>query len=393
MVDFLVKRIAGASDPNSPETRNKCGTAAGIFGIICNLILCALKITIGLLTASISIVADGFNNLSDMGSSVITMIGFRLAGKPADKDHPYGYGRMEYMSAFIVAMLILLVGFELFKESAGALINGDAAPIYSLWAIIILIISVLAKFGMFLFNKTIGKRISSEALKATAQDCINDSIATTVILISVIISKVFSLGFNLDAVMGIGVSLFILYSGFKAAKETLDTILGTAPEQEIIDGIKDCVFSFDGFIGIHDLIVHNYGPNRIFASVHVEVPQSVDIVECHEKIDTCEKLTFEKTGVELVIHMDPIETDNEEINSTKALLESKLHSIHPKLTLHDFRMTPKSDTHTNFIFDVVVPNSLKMTTDELKTEIDTTVKKVNPHYNCVITFDNDYTGN
>lgn len=393
MIDFLIKRIAKSGDENSPEVRNKCGTAAGVFGIICNLILCALKISIGLLTASISIMADGLNNLSDMGSSVITMIGFKLSGKPADKKHPYGYGRMEYMSAFIVSLLILLVGFELLKESVFAIINGEPAPVYTVWAIIILVISVFAKFGMYLFNRTFGKRINSEALVATAQDCVNDSIATAVILISVIVSKLFSIGFNLDAVMGIGVSLFILYSGIKSAKETLDTILGTAPEQEIIDSIKDCVLSFDTFLGIHDLIVHNYGPNRIFASVHVEVPQDVDIVYCHEKIDTCEKLTYEKTGVELVIHMDPIETNNEKINSTKSLIIEKLHSIHPKLSLHDFRMTPKNASHTNFIFDVVIPNDLKTPKEELKYEIDKTVKSINSHYYCVITFDNDYTGN
>ncbi|MBQ0083862.1 MAG: cation diffusion facilitator family transporter [Clostridiales bacterium] len=391
MTDLLIKKLT-SGDVSSPEARNKCGTAAGVFGIICNLLLCALKISIGALSGSISIVADGLNNLSDMGSSVITMVAFKLSGKPADKNHPYGYGRIEYLSAFVVSLLILLVGFELFKESGASLLGGEKAPEYSVIAIVILIISVAAKFGMYLFNRNLGKRINSETLFATAQDCINDSIATTVILVSVVVSKLFTVSFNLDAVMGIGVSLFILYSGIKSAKETLDTILGTAPEQEIIDGIKDCVMSFDTFLGLHDLIIHNYGPNRIFASVHVEVPQDVDIVACHEKIDICERFTYEKTGVELVIHMDPIETDNEEINTTRAAIEAKLKTIHEHLTLHDFRMTPKGEAHTNFIFDVVVPNALDMTKDELKKEIDKTVKSLNPNYYCVITFDNDYTG-
>ncbi len=297
MGDFILKTVIGSRDISAAETRNLCGSRAGIFGIVCNLFLCALKIGVGILSASISIVADGLNNLADMGSSVITMIGFKIAGRPADKDHPYGHGRMEYMSAFIVAMLILLVGIELLKESAGALINGDAAPTYGIISIIILAVSVAVKLGMYFFNRALGKAINSEALLATAQDCVNDSLATFVILLGVAAGRIFELGFNLDAVMGIGVALFILYSGFMTAKETTDVILGMPPEKETIDKIKECIFSFGIFVGIHDLIVHNYGPNREFASVHVEVPQNIDIVYCHEIIDTCEKFVREQTGL------------------------------------------------------------------------------------------------
>ncbi len=390
MTSLIIKLITKKGDLSGAAARNSAGTKAGAIGIACNLLLSVIKILIGSLTASISIVADGLNNLSDIGSSVITMIGFKLSDKPADSEHPYGHGRMEYLSAFIVSILILLVGFELLKESVTAIIENTPAPTYTLWAIIVLVISVIIKFWMFLFDKKLGGLIASEALIATAQDCINDSITTSVILVSVIISRLFTLPFNLDAYMGVGVALFILYSGISSAKQTIGTLLGTPPSPELIEDIKNCVLSFEGFLGIHDLIVHNYGPNREFASVHVEVPQDIDIVACHERIDTCEKLVKEKLGVELVIHMDPIETNNEEINSAKETISSFLKDIHPDLSVHDFRMTPKSDTHINFIFDVVVPHGLNMNEDTLRKEINTTAKQINKGYSCVITFDKSY---
>ena len=299
---------------------------------------------------------------------------------------------MEYMSAFIVAALILLVGFELFKESAGALISGDKQPVYSALSIVILVASVAVKFWLFLFNKKIAKKINAASLFATAQDCLNDSITTSAILVSVIISKLIALPFNLDAVMGVAVSAFILYSGVTLAKDTINVILGKPPEEELIKSLEDTILSFEGFIGVHDLIVHNYGPGREFASVHVEVPQNIDIVKCHERIDLCEKLVKEKLDVELVIHMDPVETDNEEINSAKAAISKALKEINENLTLHDFRMTPKSDNRTNFIFDVVVPSGLGLSKKELRQKIDTAVKQINPTYYTVITFDNDFTG-
>ena len=393
MVDFIInlaKKQKG--DSSDSAIRNRVGTLGGIFGILSNLLLCTLKITVGILAHSISIIADGLNNLSDMGSSVITMIGFKMAGKPADSDHPYGHGRMEYMSAFIVSTLIILVGVELLKESANSLIAGVSMPEYSLAAIIILALSVIIKFLMYLFNMALGKRINSDALKATAKDSINDSISTTVILIAVIISRFVNIGFNLDAVLGIGVAIFIVISGFTSAKETLDVILGGPPEPELIEQIRDNIMAFDMFLGVHDLIVHNYGPNRIFASVHVEVPENVDIVLCHEKIDLCEKVVKENTGIELVIHMDPIETDNAEIDEVKTAISMALKELNDKFSLHDFRMTPKSDTRINLIFDVVVPSSSQIPLDALKKQIKETAKSIDTRYECVITFDNDYTG-
>ena len=354
--------------------------------------MCILKITVGLITASISIVADGLNNLSDMGSSIITMIGFKMAGKPADSDHPFGHGRMEYMSAFIVSVLILLVGTELFKSSVSALVSGESAPTYSVWAIIILAVSVLVKLWMCLFNRRLGKKIGSEALLATAQDSLNDMVATSVILLSVGVSMLIKLPFNLDAVMGILVSLFILYSGLASAKDTLDRILGTPPDKKLIKEIEDTILSFKEFKGIHDLIIHNYGPGRQFASVHVEVPQDSDIVKCHEQIDLCEKLIDEKLNISLVIHMDPIDVNNEAIAKAKESIINAVKEIDNNMSVHDFRMTPAGEKRTNLIFDVVVPSAVKMSHEELGERINESARKINPTYCCVITFDNDFTG-
>ena len=393
MTALLVKLfIKNADDIKDPNIRGKYGTLGSIVGILCNLLLCIIKITVGFISGSISISADGLNNLSDMGSSIVTMLGFKMANKPADSDHPFGHGRVEYMSAFIVAILILLVGFELLKSSVNALLNNNTAPSYGLLAIIILIVSVLIKFWMYLFNRKLGKKIESEALLATAQDSFNDAIATTVILLSVVVSKFVTLSFNLDAVMGILVGLFILFSGFSSAKTTFDQILGLPPEKELIDGIENTVMSFKEFVGIHDLIVHNYGVGRQFASVHVEVPQNCDIVYVHEQVDLCEKLVEEQLGISLVIHMDPIDTDNETVNETRKKLAESIKIIDSSMTLHDFRMTPLTGEKTNLIFDVVVPSSVKLSHKELHEKITTLARLINPTFCCVITFDNDYTG-
>ena len=393
MFRLLVKIfIKNPDDIKNNAVRDSYGTLGSIVGVICNLLLCILKITVGTVTGSISISADGFNNLSDMGSSVVTVLGFKLANKPADSDHPFGHGRMEYISALTVAVLIMVVGTELLKSSATALINKEPIPTYSLWAVIILAVSVIIKLWMFIFNRKIGKKIDSEALIATAKDSLNDAVATAVILISVGISSVFSLNFNIDAVMGCAVALFIIWSGISSAKETLNLILGTPPSKELINEIENSVLSFKEFVGIHDLIVHNYGPGRQFASVHVEVPLDSDIVKCHEQIDLCEKLIQEKTGVCLVIHMDPIDTNDETVLETREKLSQAICEIDKGLSLHDFRMTPISDMRTNLIFDVVVPSEIKQTTDQLRQKIEENAISINPTFRCVITFDNDFTG-
>ena len=393
MTALLIKLfVKNYSDTKSIEARNRYGNLGSVVGIFVNVLLSVTKIVIGLIGGVLSITADGFNNLADAGSSVVTLIGFKLANKPADRDHPFGHGRMEYISAFIVSFLILLVGFELLKDSVTALKNGEAMPQFKIVSIIVLIISIVVKCWLYFFNRKIGKTIDSTALIATAKDSLNDCIATGAILVAAIISRLIAVPFNLDAVMAIGVALFILWSGFCSARDTLNEILGSPPEPQLINDINNTILSFDEFYGIHDLIVHNYGPGRQFASVHVEVPHNSDIVACHEKIDLCEKLIQEKFGVNLVIHMDPIDTDNESVATARNTMVHVIKEIDSRLTLHDFRMTPAGDTRTNLIFDVVIPAELNISETQLNDIICQKAKEANKTYVCVITFDRDFTG-
>ncbi|MEE0946961.1 MAG: cation diffusion facilitator family transporter [Acutalibacteraceae bacterium] len=393
MTQFLVRLfIKNSEDTNNIKVREDYGILSGIVGIICNLLLCGVKITIGALTASISVMADGLNNLTDMGSSIVTMLGFKMAAKPADKDHPFGHGRIEYLSAFIVAMIILLVGFELIKSSAQAIISGQSAPKYSLVTLIILVCSAAFKLWMYLFNKALSKKIDSEALMATAQDSLNDSISTFVIMIAAAVTYFVKLPFNLDAVMGIIVGLFIIYSGIITAKETIDKLLGEPPSEELLELIESSIMAFSDFEAIHDLIVHNYGPGRCLASVHVEVSQDIDVVHCHEQVDLCEKFVLESLGVELTIHTDPIDTESELVKETRMAIAKAVASINEKATIHDFRMTPMAETRTNLIFDAVLPMDAKISESEFKDKICSLAKEINKTFVCVITVDRDYTG-
>lgn len=393
MTQLLIKIfVKNHQDTKSPAVRNRYGNLGSIVGICANVMLSIIKVLIGYIAASLSIVADGFNNLADVGSSVVTLLGFKLSNKPADRDHPFGHGRMEYISAFVVSFLILLVGFELLKNSISAIINSTPSPMFSKTAIAVLVISIIIKCWMFFFNKKIGKSIDSSAITATAKDSLNDCIATGGILVAAIVTNFVKMPFNLDAVMAIFVALFILWSGISSAKDTLDEILGGPPKPELIDEISNTVLGFDEFHGMHDLIVHNYGHGRQFASVHVEVPHNADVVACHEKIDLCEKLVCEKTGVNLVIHMDPIDTDDIAVTATREKMVGILKSIDQKLTLHDFRMTPATNTRTNLIFDVVIPSHLKLSETELNRIICDEAQKIDKTYSCVITFDRDFTG-
>ena len=369
------------------KERQKYGTITGFVGIFCNLFLFLIKLFAGIVSSSISIIADAFNNLSDMGSSLVTMFGFRLAAKPADPDHPYGHGRFEYISAFIVSGLIFMVGFELLKSSFNKIINPSPLDL-SIISIIILAVSVAIKFLMFIYNKKIGKKIKSAAILATAQDSLNDVLTTSAILISVIIMMTTSI--NIDAYVGLVMSLYILWSGYKTAKETINPLLGEPIDEETAKTLEAEIMCFDGFLGVHDLLAHNYGPGRCFASVHVEVPADTNIVKCHEQIDLCEKMVFERTGILLTIHMDPVETDNEKLNIAKTEIAEKIKDIHPSLTIHDFRMTPKSDERTNLIFDVVLPVDLADEKTAVRKAIEAIAKEIDSTYRCVITFDFDY---
>lgn len=385
LAKIFVKNYKNTTDKKVREAYVMTG---GIFGIICNFLLFLLKFFAGFISGSVSITADAFNNFSDMGSSLVSMLGVRMSMKPADRDHPFGHGRMEYMSAFVVSALIMYVGIELLKGSVEKIVS-PAEVEYSALTVIILFLSVGFKFVMYAVNRSLGKAIGSGALTATAQDCINDCISTGAILISIPISSL--LNFSIDAYIGLAVSIFIIYSGFMTAKEALDPLLGTPPEKELIEKITSIILSEKNFIGVHDLMIHNYGPGRMFASVHVEVPSNVDVVECHERIDLCENKVFDETGVQTVIHMDPIEIDNPKLTAARNKLTALILSIDSGLSIHDFRMTPKTDNRTNLIFDVVVPPDMKMPTAELKNAICDGAKKIDKTYCCVITFDTDFT--
>lgn len=390
MTELLIKLFIKNRDKVTDSTvREKHGTLAGVVGILCNLILFSVKLAAGLLSASISIIADALNNLSDMGSSVVTMFGFKLASKPADPDHPYGHGRFEYIAAFVVSGFILVMGFELLKGSVEKMISPSTVD-FGFLSIIILAISIAVKLWMFFFNRKLGKKINSAALIATARDSVNDAITTTAILVSVLIMKFTAL--NIDAFVGLVMALYVLWSGIKTARETLDPLLGEPIDEETAAAIEREIMSFDGFLGIHDLLAHNYGPGRCFASVHVEVPADINIVKCHEQIDLCEKQVFERTGVMLTVHMDPVETDNEKLNQAKSVIAERIKAIHPALTMHDFRMTPKSDERTNLIFDVVLPAGMETEKQSVKKRIEEIAREIDPTYRCVITFDINFVG-
>ena len=388
LIRLFIKNHTAVQDPAVRESYGKFG---GLVGIVCNLFLCLVKIITGLLSGGISMVADGLNNLSDMGSSVITMIGFKMAGKPADSDHPFGHGRMEYVSAFVVAILILVVGIELLLTSLKSLFSGEAAPVYSVLALILLGVSIPVKLWMFLFNRKLGRLIDSGTLLATAQDSVNDAIATAAILVAAIVTRFVTLPFSLDAVIACGVALFILWSGISTARDPMNAILGKPIPAELVRELADIILSFDEFVGIHDLMVHDYGAGRQFASVHVEVPQDIDIVHCHEQIDLCEKLVAEKTGVQLVIHMDPIDVNDEIVGQTRRDMAAVLQTIDARMTLHDFRMTPNGKTRTNLIFDVVLPAEKMAEKEHIRAQIAQKARQLDPTFCCVITFDPDFT--
>lgn len=387
MTKILLKLfIKDYNDTANPRVRRKYVNLGSAVGVLCNIILFLIKLTIGLLAGSVSIMADAFNNLTDIGSSVVTLIGFRMSEKPADKEHPFGHGRFEYMSAMFVAIIILLVGFELFKSSINKIINPTELNI-EIYTIILLLISVIIKLWMFLFNKKLGKSINSTSLVATAQDSINDSIATSAVLISIVICSIF--GINIDPYIGLLVAAFICYSGIITIKETLDPLLGMPPEKETIDSIVSIVLKNESFVGIHDLIVHNYGPGRSFASLHVEVPADADIVACHEVIDACEKELHNTLGIEVVIHMDPIATNDENTKKIKESIKKAVLEYDSLLSIHDFRMVDGAEK-INLIFDVVVPNEVKKQDSDIKEEINKICKKLDSRYRAVITIDRDY---
>lgn len=349
----------------SPAVRLRYGMLCGAVGIGFNILLFIGKIITGTLTGSIGITADAFNNLSDAGSSAITLVGFRLSDAKADKEHPFGHGRFEYISGLIVSMAILLMGFELGKTSVEKIISPEPVT-FSYLAIGVLTCSILVKLYMFFYNRGIGKKIDSAAMRATAMDSFSDVTATSVVLLSMFVGK--WTGWMIDGYTGLVVALFILYTGVRAAKETISPLLGQSPTVEFVERIEQIVLAHDGIIGVHDLVVHDYGPGRVMVSLHAEVPADGDMISLHDAVDNLEKMLKEECGCETVIHMDPVETNNAETNRLRAETTAILRELDKRLTLHDFRVVA-GPTHTNLVFDVVVPFEFPMTDDAVKNAV------------------------
>lgn len=366
MISFLAKLlIHDHKNYASAAVRLKYGVLCGAVGILFNIVLFAGKLISGTITKSIGITADAFNNLSDAGSSAITLIGFRLSDAKADKEHPFGHGRYEYISGLVVAMAILLMGFELAKSSVEKMIHPETVT-FSFLALGVLVVSILTKLYMFFYNRGIGKKIGSAAMRATAMDSFSDVAATSVVLLSMLIGK--WTGWRIDGYAGLAVALFIMYTGVRAAKETISPLLGQPPTKEFVDQIERIVLNQSGIIGVHDLVVHDYGPGRRMISLHAEVPADGDMIALHDTVDNLEKLLKKECGCEAVIHMDPVETNDDETNRLRAETLSILASLDARLTLHDFRVVP-GKTHTNLVFDVVVPFEFSMPDEMVKKAI------------------------
>ncbi len=371
---------------NSPAVRRAYGMMCGIVGIFFNILLFAIKLVAGMLSGSISILADAFNNLSDAGTSIITLIGFKLSGTKPDSDHPFGHGRFEYITGLIVAIIIILMGFELGMESVKKIVS-PAEIEFSYLTVAILVVSIIAKCYMALYNRAVHKKISSPSLSATAADSLSDCVATAVILISMIIFKIWNI--NIDAWCGLAVSVFILINGIKAAKETVSPLLGQPPEKEFVEKINNIVMSEDCVLGIHDLIVHDYGPGRIMISLHAEVSGNADIMETHDAIDNIERQLKHELNCEAVIHMDPILENDELTNQLKEIVAELLSTIGEGVSIHDFRVV-SGPTHTNLIFDVVIPYNLKLDNKAVTEKVNSLISTIDGNYYPVFNIDNSY---
>lgn len=378
--------IKNNEDTGNPAVRQAYGMLCGSVGILLNILLFIGKFLAGAVSNSIAITADAFNNLSDAGSSIITLLGFKIAGQKPDPDHPFGHGRVEYISGLLVSIVILIMAYELIKDSFLKILHPSELN-YSPLVLVILLASILVKCYMAFYNRNIGAKIDSAAMKATATDSLSDTLATTVVLIATLISHF--TGVQIDGYCGILVGLFIFYAGFSAAKDTISPLLGQAPDPEFVKQISDIVMSYDKVLGIHDLIVHNYGPGRVLISLHAEVPANGDILSLHDMIDLIEHKLRDTLHCSAVIHMDPVCVDDEETNQLKKEVRSYLAEIDATLTMHDFRIV-KGPTHTNLIFDIVVPYQFKMTDSQVITAITERIQKEHPNFFVVIEVDKKY---
>ena len=372
---------------SSPAVRRAYGTLCGAVGIALNILLFAGKFFAGQLSGSIAVTADAFNNLSDAGSSAVTLLGFRLAGKKPDTDHPFGHGRIEYISGLIVAGLILLMGVELAKSSFDKILHPEEVT-FSALAVVILAVSVAVKLYMWHYNRRIGGKIRSAAMEATASDSLSDAAATSAVLLAMLIGR--WTGLAVDGYVGMVVALFILFSAYKAAKETLSPLLGQAPDPELVQRIRDIVAEHDTVVGIHDLVVHDYGPGRQMVSLHAEVPASGDILQLHDVIDNIERELHEKLHVQAVIHMDPIVTDDETVDALRRQVAELVRQVEPRMTVHDLRVI-RGTTHTNLVFDAVLPLDAAITPAEAGRRIREKVAELDGDYYAVVTVEHSFT--
>ena len=379
--------IPDRDNVTSPAVRRAYGTLCGAVGIALNLLLFADKLFAGRLSGSIAVTADAFNNLSDAGSSAVTLLGFRLAGKKPDTDHPFGHGRIEYISGLIVAGLILLMGVELAKSSFDKILHPEPVA-FSALAAAIMAASVCVKLYMWLYNRAVGRKIKSAAMEATATDSLSDTIATSAVLLAMLVGK--WTGLAVDGYVGLVVALFILFSAYKAAKETLSPLLGQAPDPELVQEIRDITLSNDTVQGVHDLVVHDYGPGRMMISLHAEVPAHGDIMAMHDVIDNVEKELMERLHCHAVIHMDPIVTDDDRVNALRTQVAELVKQVDPALTIHDFRVV-RGTTHDNLIFDAVLPFSSSKTPAQAAQEIRALVRAMDGNYYAVVTVEHSFT--
>lgn len=362
-MDFLVRRfIKNYQDTKDANVRTSVGKLSGIVGILNNLFLFVIKFLIGTIVHSVSIQADGVNNLTDAGSNIISILSFHLSNKPADKDHPFGHERTETIASLFVGILILVLGFETAKESISKVIHPGSID-FRLASVIILLVSIIVKFWMYTYNKKLSKTYDSSLLEATALDSISDVCGTTAVLVSTLLSPV--LHFNLDGYMGIVVSGIILYGAYGLLRDMINSLIGEAPDPELVHNIVDMIMAHPAIIGVHDMMLHNYGPNKIFASAHVEVDSSKDIFETHDHIDNIEREVKENMNIDLVLHMDPVKVNDPETELYRAKVVEAIHQIDPKWGFHDFRIVSGS-THVNLVFDLVIPFEEKYTQEEIE---------------------------
>lgn len=388
MTEFLVRKlIKDYEKTDEPQVRTAYGMMAGMVGICCNLILFGAKIGAGFMTGSISIMADAFNNLSDAASSIVGYVGMKMAQKPADEGHPFGHGRIEYISAFIVAFIVIQVGFSLLKTSLGKLLHPEELT-FGMISVGILALSVAVKLWMAFFNRKLGRRVQSSVMMATAADSLGDVAATSATILSIVVFGIWKV--NIDGLVGLAVSVLVMIAGVNIAKDTLEPLIGGPIDPEIYRKITDFVNEYEGIVGSHDLIVHNYGPGRSMASIHAEVPSDVDIEVSHEIVDQIERDAAKKLGIFLVIHMDPVELKNAQVRELRQMTEQILRGLDERLTLHDFRVV-EGTRRTNLIFDLVVPRDYtKQMQDACKQEICQRLKELDERYCCVITAECTY---